>query len=161
MTRHIEETVMYCRTSPSCNPTIVSVLLSFKSIQNFALITAFFGLVCYLGMILVGPFLIRLIQQEKQYLVAFEALPIISISLIFIFPSILFSLLLIFTNKEKFELISNLITAIVTLSLYAILIPNFGFYGAAWATVISYCLKTISSGMFTFISVKKYIKKIN
>lgn len=151
-------------------PTLASIIKnqidtkkisSFKLIQAFALISAFFGLVCYLGIIIVGPFLIRLIQQEKQYPVAFEALPIISISLIFIFPSILFTLLLIFINKEKFELISNLITAIITLSLYAILIPHFGFYGAAWATVISYVVKTVSSGVFTFTFLRKYLKKID
>jgi len=151
-------------------PTLASIIKnqidtkkisSFKLIQAFALISAFFGLVCYLGIIVVGPFLIRLIQQEKQYPVAFEALPIISISLIFIFPSILFTLLLIFINKEKFELISNLITAIITLSLYATLIPSFGFYGAAWATVISYIVKTVSSRVFTFTFLSKYLKKID
>lgn len=121
-----------------------------KIFWKWSLVSLILGIVSFAGLVLVGPYIIGLIQQEVEYPDAYKALPILSGALVVVYLNVLYKNLLIFLNKEKYEFITNLITAIVTISLYFILIPKIGFYGAAIASLVSYT--TALAGKFFFLT---------
>ena len=59
---------------------------------------------------------------------------------VFVFLAVANERWIICENLQKFLAINTIIAAIVNIGLNYILIPKFGIEGAAWATLISYCL---------------------
>ena len=61
-------------------------------------------------------------------------------SCIFVFSGLIRGPWVIVKNITKFVLVTNLIGAIINISLNTIMIPKYGGIGAAWATLISYAI---------------------
>ena len=76
----------------------------------------------------------------SQYSEAGSVLMIHIWSGVFVFLAVANERWIICENLQKFLAINTIIAAIVNIGLNYILIPKFGIEGAAWATLISYCL---------------------
>ena len=76
----------------------------------------------------------------SQYSEAGSVLMIHIWSGVFVFLAVANERWIICENLQKFLAINTIIAAIVNIGLNYILIPKFGIEGAAWATLISYCI---------------------
>jgi O-antigen/teichoic acid export membrane protein len=101
------------------------------------------GVILYLVIIILGPLALGVIQLNNTYASAFVALPILGVSLIVFFAQTYLRHVLVLENLEKSELLANLITAILSICIYALIIPRFGFIGASWSTVAVFFVLTL------------------
>ena len=90
----------------------------------------------YLMLYYFGPYVIKLIDSNNNYPIAFEILPILGIYSFCTIVATLITYITIFYGKEKYHLISVSVQAVLSLLLYFLLIPRFGYIGAAWSIVI-------------------------
>ncbi len=88
-----------------------------------------------IGMLFFGPLILQLVDTQNKYSSALQILPILSLGMLPFTPVIFFANLIVFLNGEKYELYGTSILAVFGLGLYFLLIPNYGIFGAAWATV--------------------------
>jgi len=93
------------------------------------------GLVC--GLVFLMSDQIILLLFEQSYVNAIEILRLLSVSLLFVFIQFIFTSPLLYCGFEKVYLISMFAGAVVNITLNFILIPLFGYVGAAVATIIS------------------------
>ncbi len=97
--------------------------------------------------------LILLFSNDVEFNAAYTIVPFISLALIFRGMQYLFSLGLHFVKKTQYNAYIVLTMAIVHVGLNLLLIPKFGMYGSAIATIISWF---IMSSVFRYISNKFY-----
>ncbi len=107
-------------------------------IFEWSLFTLFIGLISSVGVWLFGSIAINLIDSSNKYPLAYEILPILGITLIPISLLFFYGNLVIFKDGEKETFIGQILVLILGLLLYVILIPKYGAYGAAIATVLTY-----------------------
>jgi O-antigen/teichoic acid export membrane protein len=98
--------------------------------------TLVLSLVLTLGMIIFGPLVIWLVDAGGKYQSAYSTLPILSLGMLPFTTVIFLANLIVFLGGEKYELYGTSILAVIGLGLYFALIPQYGIYGASWATVI-------------------------
>ena len=94
------------------------------------------GLLVALVLMLAAPLLIKYFFPPT-FGPAVLALRILAISQVLAFVSLLLSTLLIIEGREKIGLLVVIFGAVFNIILNFILIPRFGLYGSAWATVIA------------------------
>jgi O-antigen/teichoic acid export membrane protein len=81
---------------------------------------------------------IILLVYNKKFLASSLVFAVLIWSEVFIFFGTILDHLIIVINKQKFNLIFTMISAVTNVVLNLILIPHYGIMGAAIATVISY-----------------------
>lgn len=120
---------------------------------NFTLyttrLTKLYSLVIFLAIglfifLFVFADLIILFLYGVQYLAAVPILRIYSIAIIPFFISVVLAQYFVIENLTKYSFYTTVIGAVTNIVLNLILIPIYGLYGAAIATVISYSLLVIS-----------------
>ncbi len=100
-------------------------------------------LLVVIAYIAIAPFLFGLLFP--QYIEAIPYTQILALSLIFTPVSIFGSSLEAHMKKRELY-ISQAILPIVKISLFILLLPPFGIWGAVWATIISQCLTFVLFG---------------
>ena len=99
-----------------------------------------------------------------EFLSAGGVLQILSLFIVFGFFGTVNGKFLIAENLTKISLIKVILGAIVNIILNIILIPEFGVYGAAWATVASVFVSGVLSNLFfkeTRIVFFMFLKSLN
>jgi O-antigen/teichoic acid export membrane protein len=129
-----------------------------KALFKYAGFGLSLGITLWLGVVIFGSVAVWLIDTQNKYQQTIQVLPILAISLIFICPMLVFKDTTIFLGKEKYDLITTALTATLAVSLYLILIPNFGIQGAAYATIISYSFDLIIKAFLLNHTLKKLSK---
>ena len=110
------------------------------------------------GVYILSPEFIRILSGDA-YIQAQNSLRILSITLLFsTFASFFATSLLIPLNKEKNVLIATLIGAIVNIILNILIIPIYGFNGAAVTTLFSEAI--VFFILFISLKEKSLYKKI-
>jgi len=89
---------------------------------------------------------------NKKYFEAYKIIPLISFSYIFSQIASIFSLMFYQNKKTSQLMLINLIGAGLNISLNFFLIPNYGLYGAAYSTILSFIFIFI----MLLINAKKY-----
>jgi O-antigen/teichoic acid export membrane protein len=87
-----------------------------------------------------GSHLIIVILYGKKYILSVPALSVLIWSEVSTFFAVIMSVILVAKGLQKFILITTIAGAAVNIVLNIIFIPRWSIIGAAWATVISYCL---------------------
>lgn len=106
--------------------------------------------------------LIELFSKNNEYNIAYTIVPFISLAFVFKGIQYVYSLGLHFTKKTKYNAFIVLFAAILNFTLNLLLIPKFGIYGAAIATIISWIIMSTAfyKYSFKFYKVKYEIQKI-
>ena len=124
---------------------------------SFLLISFGIGLISFVGMNLFGPLIIRIIDPLSKYPQAILSLQILSFSLLPAPINFLIGYTLHFTGGEKYDFLSYIIILSSGILMYVLLIPAFGFVGAALATSLIYCVELFTK-VFVLISQKAKLK---
>lgn len=112
-----------------------------------------------MGMLCMGREIILLIAG-KEYLEAYPALSILSVTLIFsTYACIFVSVIMLAQRKDKEILIASGISAAVNILLNLILIPQYSYNAAAFTTLISECLMLAMGIYYTHHTIKVEIRK--
>lgn len=112
-----------------------------------------------MGMLCMGREIILLIAG-KEYLEAYPALSILSVTLIFsTYACIFVSVIMLAQRKDKEILIASGISAAVNILLNLILIPQYSYNAAAFTTFISECLMLAMGIYYTRHTIKVEIRK--
>ena len=117
-------------------------------ISEWFIYTLGLSLLLTLGMLVFGPLILWLVDSQNKYASALQILPILSLGMLPFTPVIFLANLIVFLNGEKYELYGTSILAVFGLSLYFLLIPSYGIFGAAWATVAIFFLDLILKVFF-------------
>jgi O-antigen/teichoic acid export membrane protein len=133
------------------------IKIKYLSIAESLMLSLSLGLGLSLSSFVLSPFILKFLDPQNIFIESIDYIKILSIALIFL-PSIsLLAFLIIFLNKEQYELYTGIIMMAVTLSLYWILITNYGGYGAAWATTVATIFDLfILKIYFLYKSIKNY-----
>lgn len=137
----------------ACQPYLFKALRDNKNYKNIMYKNIGLFYVIYIGFVLFNDILI-VIFGNAQYASAAGVIPIIVLGYGFFF---IYSLLVNFFYyyKKNFVLsVFSMISAGIIIIFNAILIPLYGYYGAAWATVISY----FALFAFSYLYIRKYLK---
>lgn len=102
----------------------------------------FFGWLCVLGLSLFANMAVMLVATE-EYRSAGNLIPIISFSYFLSGTIAFYSLGLHIANKMRLNYLISLLAAIINVACNIVLIPWFGIYGSAMATVIAYAVTNI------------------
>lgn len=94
------------------------------------------GLMLFISLSIFAPEIIILIS-DSSYLQAARAVPILAAVVALMYVNGLFGQILIATDKRKILVIFSTLLVLFNIGLNLILIPSYGFIGAAWATLIS------------------------
>lgn len=113
------------------------------------MIYVFFPFFCFSGVFAV-TILAQLMTVNSAFMEGFEIIICLSFSHVFYGFYLYYNTSLLFKSKQKLSLIINLSVGACTLALNFIVIPEYGFKGAAWTTFFSYFslfifVKSISS----------------
>lgn len=112
-----------------------------------------------MGMLCMGREIILLIAG-KEYLEAYPALSILSVTLIFsTYACIFVSVIMLAQRKDKEILIASGLSAAVNILLNLILIPQYSYNAAAFTTFISECLMLAMGIYYTHHTIKVEIRK--
>ncbi len=112
-----------------------------------------------MGMLCMGREIILLIAG-KEYLEAYPALSILSVTLVFsTYACIFVSVIMLAQRKDKEILIASGISAAVNILLNLILIPQYSYNAAAFTTFISECLMLAMGIYYTHHTIKVEIRK--
>lgn len=119
-----------------------------KELRKFSLLTIGSSVLLAIGIYMIAPFIIRLIDKEV-FLDHLDMLGILLIGFVLNNISLIPHLFLYVSHKEKSITVIMGIALAINLSLNLILIPKFGIYGAAYSFLITYVavliLKSISA----------------
>ncbi len=132
-------------------PEKISFYLNSKRPKLFLLGTAFILLFFFLV-----PYLLDIVYEDKFQ----EAVPIVRLLLaaaLFFFYTIFYGPIFYAFNRYRFSQIAVMIQAVTVLILDFILVPKFGMYGAAAATISSFALYSLLSEIYFQLKVKKLI----
>ncbi|MBU8893918.1 MAG: oligosaccharide flippase family protein [Bacteroidales bacterium] len=115
-----------------------------------------------LGISLFSQEIIELFSKNSDYNIAYTVVPFISLAFIFKGIQYVYSLGLHFAKKTKYNAYIVLSAAIINFAINIILIPRYGIYGAAVATIISWVIMSTAFYKFSFkfYKVKYEIKKV-
>ena len=112
-----------------------------------------------MGMLCMGREIILLIAG-KEYLEAYPALSILSVTLIFsTYACIFVSVIMLAQRKDKEILIASGISAAVNILLNLILIPQYSYNAAAFTSFIYECLMLAMGIYYTHHTIKVEIRK--
>lgn len=109
-------------------------------VTEWLIFSIFIGFVSTIGIWLLGSPVLKIIDPTNKYPLSFSILPILALALIPISALFFFGNLVVFKDGEKLTFYGQIVVMIAALGLYSILIPMYGAYGAAWATVITYTI---------------------
>ncbi len=112
------------------------------------------------GALFLGPRLMELIAS-RAFTVSGTILGIHMIAMVFVFFSTLFGHVIVVIEKQRSMIWGYAINAAIGLLLYALLIPRYGMFGAAWATVateivitlLTYCVAYRTTKIVPHLSV--------
>lgn len=123
---------------------------------------SFILVLCGLGLSLFSEEVIILFSKNAEFNIAYTVVPFIALAFVFKGIQYVYSLGLHFAKKTKYNASIVMGAAIINLGLNVLLIPNFGIYGAAIATIITWVLMSTAFYKFSyrFYKVKYEIKKI-
>ena len=105
---------------------------------------------------------IDLFSKNSDYNIAYTIVPFISLAFIFKGVQYVYSLGLHFAKKTKYNAYIVLCAAIINFIINILLIPRYGIYGAAVATIISWIIMSTAFYKFSFkyYKVKYEFKKV-
>lgn len=86
---------------------------------------------------LFGREIILLMSTNKEYLISYTVIPIISLAFVFKGMQYVFSLAFHFTKRTSYNAYIVIATSILNVSLNFLFIPIYGYMGAAYSMVIS------------------------
>ena len=112
------------------------------------------GLVYFIISIPMAKLGFYLIDPSNKYSLSNDVFPILAANLALLSPVLLLGNLIIFFDHEKQEFLNQIIVCIFGLSFYLVLIPIYGIFGAAWATLIAYLVDLIVKIIITFRILK-------
>ena len=95
------------------------------------------------GFILISLFgeeIVRIISSNELYYNSYKVIPYLSLSKVLYGLTIVISAGIIISKKSKYIAISNLIAALINVLLNLILIPIFGYIGAAFASSFAFVI---------------------
>ncbi len=115
-----------------------------------------------LGISLFSNEVIELFSKNSDYNIAYTIVPFISLAFIFKGVQYVYSLGLHFAKKTKYNAYIVLCAAIINFIINILLIPRYGIYGAAVATIISWILMSTAfyKISYKYYKVKYEIKKV-
>ncbi len=115
-----------------------------------------------LGISLFAKEVIELFSKSKEFNIAYTVVPYISLAFVFKGIQYVYSLGLHFTKKTKYNASIVLLATILNFALNFILIPRFGIYGAAGATIVSWVIMSTAfyKYSFKFYKVKYELRNI-
>ena len=91
----------------------------------------------------------------KQYVNSIHIFNVLLVSVVALYPGTMVTQALIALDKQKMYMYIALICTVLNIFLNAMLIPDFGIGGAAWATAITDIILTISCILYCFIFFHK------
>jgi O-antigen/teichoic acid export membrane protein len=115
--------------------------------RNYVRITLFIGFFFFGLTFFFSEGIIELLYGAK-YVLAADVLSIISFAVVFQFLNAIFVSPLYVMGKEKRYFFSVMSGAVVNVILNLLLIPRYGIFGAAYATVISYAIISLAGFLF-------------
>lgn len=125
-----------------------SMFLSFY--KKLLVLLIFLSMAVTSGMYLMGDFVFNVFLGE-QYINSIHVFNILLFSVIALYPGTMVTQALIAIDKQKIYMYIALVCTILNISLNSVFIPEFGINGAAWATVITDLVLTISCVLYCFI----------
>lgn len=129
--------------------------LSYKRsvIVEYGLYTTILGTLVAFGTVILSPFLMNFIDTANRYPQTINAVFILSPAMIIYSTAVFYSYLIVFLGGERFEFASKVFLTVLGLTIFYLLIPNYGIYGACVATVIiflaDFCIKIFSLSTLT------------
>ena len=112
----------------------------------------------YILVILIIVFIITLFSKDvvvlfldANYIEAYKIIPIIALGYLISQASGIFNLMIYQEKKTQAVMIITIVSALINIGLNFLLIPYFGIYGAAYATVLSFLVVFI----FSFFYAKR------
>jgi len=103
-----------------------------------------------LGLSLFAKEIIELFSKSEEFNIAYTIVPFIALAFVFKGIQYVYSLGLHFSKKTKYNAFIVLSAAILNFILNMILIPKFGIYGAAIATIVSWLIMSTAFYKFSF-----------
>ncbi len=107
-----------------------------------------------LALVLVAPEVVRLFATEDYY-DAIPLIPVIALSTYFTFLYCQFGNVEFFFGANKFIAVASVLAAAANVALNAWLIPVFGYFAAAYTTLVCYMLYSLAHYVFMRIVCKK------
>lgn len=127
-----------------------------KDIRKVTNILCLVMLFVILMLIIFAPELLKIIAS-KEYGEAVYVIPPVAMSTFFTFMYNIFANVEFFYEEKKFVSIGSILAAISNVILNAIFIPIYGYYAAAYTTLICYIIYSLSHLFFSRITIKKNI----
>lgn len=122
----------------------------YKSVLNiFAVIAG----VLFLMISFFSPELLNLIARNKDYIIAYKVVPYLAFSKVLFGVYMVFTVGVTLTRNTKYITLANTIAAFLNIILNFFLIPNYGMMGAAFASLISFIIRTM---ILYYYSQRKY-----
>jgi O-antigen/teichoic acid export membrane protein len=110
---------------------------------QYLLINISFSLVVTVLLVLIGPLVIKFIDSDLKYPLAFDVLPILALSLVPVSIIGYLGVMIILFGGEKNDFISYIFIAIFGLITYSIFIPAYGAIGASISTLLIFIFDII------------------
>lgn len=111
----------------------------YKSVLNiFAVIAG----VLFLIISFFSPEFLNLIARNKDYMVAYKVVPYLAFSKVLFGVYMVFTVGVTLTRNTKYITLANTIAAFLNIIFNFFLIPNYGMMGAAFASLISFIIRT-------------------
>lgn len=123
-----------------------------------SLVTLIAGLVVML--LFFAPEIIRVFAAEEYY-DALYVIPPVAVTTFFIFVYVIFANIEFYYEENKMITIASISSAVLNLILNAIFIPMFGYYAAAYTTLVCYILYTFSHYLFSCVVFKYHESRTN
>ena len=126
-----------------------------RSVSSYLLLLMS-GLVIVLSMF--APELIRVIATEEYY-DAIGLVPVIAVSVYFMFLYSLFGNIEFYFGANRFIAVASTVAAVANIALNYLFLPMFGYYAAAYTTLVCYILLSLIHFIFMRIICKRQIGK--
>ena len=126
-----------------------------KGIANLSMIVVAGGCIV---VTLLAPEIIKIFATQEYY-DAIGIIPVVSISVFFMFLYTLYGNIEFYYEKTQFVMLASSIVAVLNIILNYVFIPLFGYYAAGFTTLFCYILYSIMHGKFAMMIVKKNIGK--
>lgn len=110
-------------------------------------------------LILFAPELLIIIAS-KEYREAVYVIPPVAMSTLFTFMYNIFANIEFFYEEKRFVSIGSIIAAIFNIILNAIFIPRYGYYAAAYTTLVCYIIYGFSHLWWCKIVTKKNLHQV-
>jgi len=114
--------------------------------EIYASVFKYFVFIAGIVFLLISLFskeLIILLSRNESYHIAYEVVPMLSLSVVLLGIYQVFSVGVTLTKKTKYVIYSNYTAAFTNIGLNFVLIPKYGMFGAAFASVIACTINVI------------------